>query len=64
MAITLAVEKGNWVEVYDGNKKLCSLRFDKGDKLLGFTSSSVSIKHGYWVDTYDEKGKRISRNPA
>lgn len=61
--ITLAVEKNHWVDVYDGNKKLCSIPL-MGGSLVGFTSASVSIKKDKWIYTYDEKGKRISSVPA
>ncbi|EAI3905363.1 hypothetical protein A9Y52_03825 [Campylobacter lari] len=59
MAITL-------VEVYDGNRRLYSkpVNTNKGDALIGFIGSSVSIKEGSWIVTYDEKGQRISSHPA
>lgn len=61
MAITLAVVKGSWVEVYDGNRKLCSIPLsNKDDELVGYTSSSVSIKQGSTVYTYNERGNQIS----
>lgn len=48
MAITLAKVSGSWVEVYDGNRRLCSkpVNTNKGDALIGFIGSSVSIKEG------------------
>ncbi|WP_139451645.1 hypothetical protein [Campylobacter armoricus] len=64
MAITLAKvsSSGSWVEVYDGSKKLYSkdINLKRGDALMGFTASSVSIKQGSWIKTYDEKGHQIS----
>ncbi|MBR4140977.1 MAG: hypothetical protein IKR42_04275 [Campylobacter sp.] len=64
MAITHAVEEGNYVKVYDGNRQLFSkyLNRNTGDKLMGFTSSSVSIKEGNYVKTYNDKGSQISSN--
>lgn len=64
MAITLAKvsNSGFYVEVYDGSKKLYSkdINLKRGDALMGFTASSVSIKQGNYIRTYDEKGKQIS----
>lgn len=62
MAITHALEKGNYVEVYDGNRRLFSKYINKnnGDKLIGFTGSSVTIKIGSYAETYDEKQRKIS----
>lgn len=47
------------IEVYDGSKKLYSksINSKRGDTLMGFTASSVSIKEGNYIRTYDEKGK-------
>ncbi|WP_270970208.1 hypothetical protein [Campylobacter upsaliensis] len=64
MAITLAVQKGCFVSVYDGNKNLYTLPLGPNDKLVGFTSSSVNIKKGGFIFTYDEKGHHISTTPA
>lgn len=62
MAITHALEKGNYVEVYDGNRKLFEKMINKhnGDRLIGFTGSSVTIKIGEYAETFDEKQNRIS----
>lgn len=60
--ITLAVEKNDWVYVYDGNRKLCSIPLGSGT-LYSFTATSVSIKKNGWIYTYDEKGRKISSTP-
>lgn len=62
MAITHAIEKGNFIEVYDGNRRLFykSINKKRGDKLMGFTANSVTIKIGEFVETYDENDRRIS----
>lgn len=53
MAIATAVQRGNWVYVYDENgHQLTSLNGD----LHGFTGSSVSVKRGNWIYVYDENG--------
>ena len=62
MAITHAVQQGRYLKVYDGSRELFSKYIDtapKGDGLLGFTSSSVTVKIGAYTETYDEKGKKI-----
>ncbi|HEC1752376.1 TPA: hypothetical protein R1706_000238 [Campylobacter lari] len=68
MAITLAKisVSGSFVEVYDGNRRLYTKPINKkyGDALMGFTGSSVSIKEGAFIKTYDEKGNQISAHPA
>ncbi|MGH2326939.1 hypothetical protein ACRCD5_01135 [Campylobacter taeniopygiae] len=65
MAITLATIKGSLLYVYDGNKQLYSRPFNpKTDALIGFTSSTVSIKRDRVIYTYDEKGHQISYHPA
>lgn len=64
MAITLAVEKGSNVYVYDGNKKLYTLAISKNDELVSYTGSSVNVKRGSFIHTYDEKGRQISSRPV
>lgn len=64
MAITLAVVKGSFVYVYDGNKQLYTLAISKNDELVGYTSSTVSVKRGSFIHTYDEKGRQISSRPV
>ena len=53
MAIGLAIQRGDRVYVYDSyNHALCNLL----GELVGFTSSTVSVKRGGFVYTYDEQG--------
>jgi hypothetical protein len=56
-ALKLGIEK---------NKQLFAKPFNSknGDKLMGYTNSTVNIKKGNLVYTYDEKGKQISARPA
>lgn len=53
MAISTAVQRGNWVYVYD--EKGHQLTSVSGE-LHGFTGSSVSVKRGNWIYVYDEHG--------
>lgn len=67
MAIGNAIEKGSWVDVYnEKNQRIFqqAINPNNGDRLMGYTSSTVNIKQGYWINTYDEKGRRIGQNSA
>lgn len=57
MAITLAVEKGKTVYVYNERN---SQLYSKSGELVGYTSSTVSVKQGSTVYTYNERGSQIS----
>lgn len=61
MAITHVLEKGNYIEVYNGNRQIFSKYINKnnGDKLMGFTANSVTIKIGVHAITYDENQRQI-----
>ena len=57
MAISVAIQKGSSVYVYDDRNHLI---FTKIGELYGFTSSTVSIRKGSSIHTYDEKGHQKS----
>lgn len=57
MAISRAVQKGDWIYVYDMNN---SQLFAEMGTLQGYTSGSVSIKKNGWIYTYDEKHCQLS----
>lgn len=62
MAIGSVIERGTLVCVYnDKNMQIFSKSIEpkKGDRLMGYTGSSVSIKIGSSVHTYNEKGINI-----
>ncbi len=63
MAIANASERGGVVFVYDerGNQ-LCMIT--GGGNVLGFTSTTVSIKRGGSIFVYNEKGNQISIRPG
>jgi hypothetical protein len=54
-SITHAVQRGSWVTVYSGNNSL----FTRSGELTGYTGSSVSVRHGNWITTYDVRGNSI-----
>ena len=59
--IETAVQKGNAVYVYgNGNKTLIV----KTGELYGYTSTSVSVKHGNAVYTYNDRGALTSTHTA
>lgn len=67
MAIEVAIQKGNFVHVYgNGNRELFSklINPSDGDALMGFTSTTVSIKQGIFIRVYDETGREISSHFA
>lgn len=59
--IVTAVQKGKLVYVYGaGNRVL----FSQYGELHGYTSSSVSVKKGNLIYTYNERGVVISTHHA
>jgi len=56
MAISRAVQEGDWVYVYDMNNNRL---FSEAGKLQGYTSNSVSVRFGNVTYTYDENHNRI-----
>ena len=58
MAISRAVQNGDWVDLYDMNNHQL---FTQMGTLYGYTSGSVSIKRSSgWIITYDENAHEIS----
>jgi len=57
MAISVAVQKGKIVYVYDEKNRQIGTH---GGELYGYTGGTVSVKKGSIVYTYDEKGRQIS----
>lgn len=59
--ISVAVQKGNFVHVYDEkNRQIMS----KSGQLQGYTSTTVSVKVGNFIHTFNEKGHQISSHAA
>ena len=67
LAIGNAVERRSYVYVYDEKGKLL---FSKptgsgaDDGLMGYTGSTVNIRHGSYILTYDERGRQVSSKSA
>ncbi len=55
--IAVAVERNGWCYAYD--KSNCQILSQPG-KLWGFTSTTMSVKRGDFVYTYDVTGRQIS----
>lgn len=58
-----AVQRGDWVYVYDEKgSQLFTKSAGGGEKdgLMGYTGSTVSIRRGDWVYVYDAKGSQVS----
>jgi len=61
--ISVAVEKEGWVRVYnENNSEIFSISINQrdGDRLNGYTGSTVSVKKGGWIRVYNESGSEIS----
>jgi hypothetical protein len=67
MAIATAVTRGAFVYVYDEkNRHMLTLAagHTPEDGLTGYTSSTVSVRWGGFIDTYNAKGGQISTHAA
>ena len=58
--ISVVIEKNNRAIAYDNKNRQIVSKPLNGGNLLGYTSSSFSIKVGSKIYTYDEKGRQIS----
>lgn len=59
MAIASAVEKNGNVYIYnekDGTMAVIPAGTGPKDGLMGYTSTTVSIRRGFYVNVYNEKG--------
>lgn len=55
--ISVAIQKGNYVYVYDEkNHQICSCY----GQLSGYTSGTYSVRKGNYIYTYDEKNHLVS----
>ncbi len=67
MAIGNAVQRGNYVFIYDekgGQTGMVPTGIGPQDGLKGYTSSAVNVRNGNYIFSYDERGSRISMTPA
>lgn len=67
MPIGNAIQKGQWVYVYDekGHKTATiSTGTHPGDGLMGYTSSSVNVRAGDFIYSYDERGHKTGTKSA
>ncbi|MGC8522890.1 MAG: hypothetical protein ACP5M5_01240 [Acidibrevibacterium sp.] len=67
MAIGNAVQRGTIVQVYDEkNRPIFILPAGSGanDGLRGYTGSTINIKRGPYIYTYDAKGRQIGMTAA
>ena len=58
--ITHAIQKGNFVYVYDNRTVI----FMRSGELQGYTGQSVTIKRGNFLYVYNPKGITISTHTA
>jgi hypothetical protein len=67
VAIGSAIERGSLIQVFDEHgRTLFSKAKGSGakDGLLGFTSSTVTVRFGLVIHTYDEHGMTIYSKAA
>lgn len=55
--------KGNWYWIYDEKGKKVG-QVTVGDGLVGFTSETVSVKHGRQIWIFDENGHQTGAIPV
>ncbi|MCR4881639.1 MAG: hypothetical protein K6A44_06795 [bacterium] len=63
MTIQVAVQRSYGIQLYGEHGAIIgSIAADEaaGDRLLGFTNSTVTVKRGSFINTYDEDGNLIS----
>ena len=60
MAIALVKEKGGSFYAYDEKGRQLFAKGTLASTLVGYTSSTVSIKKGGFIYIYDEKGRLIA----
>jgi hypothetical protein len=64
MAIASAMQRNNYIYVYDSTGcQLCAI-YVGGGSLQGYTSSTVSAHRDNYVYTYDETGRQLSATYA
>ena len=67
MAIGSALERGSLIQVFDTNGRMLFTKARGSgprDGLLGFTGSTVTVRFGSVVYTYDERGQTIYAKAA
>jgi hypothetical protein len=67
MAIGSVTQRGNVAVIYDeAGRQLSMIQvgFGPNDGLLGYTGSSVSLRFGAMILTYDARGRQISSRLA
>ena len=63
MTIQVAVQKSYGILIYgEHGAVIGSIAADEaaGDRLIGFTNSTVTVQKGSYINTYDEHGAMIS----
>ena len=67
MAIGNAVQRGNFVYIYDEKgRQAAAVSAGSGpnDGLKGYTSSRVNVQRGSFIYSYDEKGRQVGATSA
>ena len=65
MTIETAIQKSSYIQIYGTNGSILgSIPINSGDMLLGYTTSSVTVRKGSFINTYNEHGAQISSRPV
>ena len=65
MAIETVVQRSSSIQIYGaGGSILGSIPINYGDMLMGYTGSSITVRKGDFINTYNEHGAQISSRPA
>jgi len=67
MPVSKAVRRGKVIDIYDEKGRPAhsiGLGRDPKDGLVGYTSTTVSIRHGGAIHVYNDKGAIIKSYPA
>lgn len=65
MTIEAAIQRSYAVQIYGPHGMILgSIPLETGNMLLGFTSSTVTVKKTSFIYVYDEHGAVISSYPA
>ena len=65
MSIQAAVQKSSSIQIYGENGSILgSIPTNCNDRLLGYTSETVTVQKGDFVNIYSESGILLSSIPA
>lgn len=64
MAISSVIQKNNQIVAYDENNRMLFQKLVPGTELMGYTSSTVTVKRAHEIIVWDERGNTKSQRFA